>query len=93
MRKLNINFKFLGQDSENNLFEAKTFVVTGKLEKYSRDEIHDLIENYGGKTSSAVSKKTSVLIAGKDAGSKLDKANELGTEVWSEEDFIQKIKQ
>lgn len=91
LRKLELNFKYLGQVSESSIFEAKTFVVTGKLENYSRDEIHNLIEINGGKTSSTVSKNTSILIAGKSAGSKLEKAKELGTEIWTEKDFIKKI--
>jgi DNA ligase (NAD+) len=67
--------------------EGKTLVVTGTLSKYSRDEIEGLIEQHGGRASGSVSKKTSYLVAGADAGSKLAKAQSLGVPVLSEEDF------
>lgn len=63
----------------------------GALEKYTRDEASDIIENFGGKVSSSVSKKTSYVLAGEDAGSKLDKANKLGVKVISEQDFASMI--
>lgn len=66
---------------------GKTLVVTGTLEKYSRDEIHDLIRQCGGKPTSSVSKKTDFLVAGENAGSKLAKAEELGVKVISEAEF------
>ena len=69
-------------------FAGKTFVVTGTLERFSRDEIHRLIEQEGGKASGSVSKKTSYLVAGSDAGSKLEKAKELGVPVLSEDEFV-----
>ena len=62
-------------------------VVTGTLTKYTRDEIEGLIEKYGGRASGSVSKNTSYLIAGDKAGSKLEKAQELGVPVLSEDDF------
>jgi DNA ligase (NAD+) len=65
----------------------KTFVVTGKLEKYTRDEIHEMIKKYGGKTSSSVSGKTDYLVAGESAGSKLEKARGLGVKVLTELQF------
>jgi DNA ligase (NAD+) len=64
-----------------------TFVVTGTLPTYGRDEIHDLIKQHGGKVSSSVSKKTSYVVAGESAGSKLDKARELGVAVLDENEF------
>lgn len=67
---------------------GKTVVVTGTLEKYSRSEIERLIKDFGGKTASSVSKKTDFLICGEDAGSKLEKARELGVRVVSEEEFL-----
>ena len=67
---------------------GKTVVVTGTLSRYSRDEIHKLIEREGGKPSGSVSSKTSYLVAGDSAGSKLDKAKSLGVEVLSEDDFL-----
>jgi DNA ligase (NAD+) len=68
-------------------FSGKTFVVTGTLKKYQRDEIERLIRDLGGKASGSVSKSTSYLVAGEKAGSKLDKAKELGVAVLSEDDF------
>jgi len=67
---------------------GKTVVVTGTLSRYSRDEIHKLIEREGGKASGSVSSKTSYLVAGEAAGSKLDKARSLGVEVLSETEFL-----
>jgi DNA ligase (NAD+) len=67
---------------------GKTFVVTGTLSRFSRDEIHALIEAEGGKASGSVSKKTSFLVAGEEAGSKLDKAKSLGVPVLSEDEFL-----
>jgi DNA ligase (NAD+) len=67
---------------------GKTVVVTGTLNRYSRDEIHKLIEREGGKPGSAVSSKTSYLVAGESAGSKLEKARTLGVEVLTEDEFL-----
>ena len=64
-----------------------TFVLTGSLEEFTRDEASDLIEKYGGKTSSSVSKKTTYVLAGEDAGSKLTKAQGLGVNVITETEF------
>lgn len=66
---------------------GKTFVVTGTLQKYSRDEIESRIKSLGGKAASSVSKKTDYLVAGENAGSKLEKANSLGVPVLTEEEF------
>ena len=67
---------------------GKSVVVTGTLSRYSRDEIHKLIEREGGKASGSVSSKTSLLVAGESAGSKLEKARSLGVEVLSEDEFL-----
>jgi DNA ligase (NAD+) len=68
-------------------FSGKTFVVTGTLERYSREEIEGLIKHLGGKASGSVSKKTSYVVAGEKAGSKLERAKELGVPVLSEDEF------
>lgn len=73
------------KSSEN--FAGKTFVLTGKLEQFTRDEAAKLIEDLGGRVSSSVSKKTDYVVAGSDAGSKLDKANSLGVKVLTEDEF------
>ena len=80
------------EENEDNRFEGMTFVLTGSLEKYTRNEAADIIENFGGKTSSSVSKKTTYVLAGEEAGSKLDKAQKLGVSIISEEEFIDMIK-
>ena len=75
------------QDSENKIFSGKTFVLTGTLSEYTRDEASEIIERLGGKTSSSVSKKTSYLLAGENAGSKYDKATALGINIITEKEF------
>lgn len=72
---------------EPSVFSGKTLVVTGKLKHYSRDGIHARIKELGGRASGSVSKKTDYLVVGEDAGSKLNKATELGIAILSEEDF------
>lgn len=83
-------------DSDANLidnrFEKKVFVLTGTLEKYKRSEAGEIIEKFGGKTSSSVSKKTDYVLAGAEAGSKLEKAVKLGITVISEDEFEEMIK-
>jgi DNA ligase (NAD+) len=66
---------------------GKTFVITGTLSRYSREEIENFIKKLGGKTTASVSKKTDYVVSGDKAGSKLDKARQLGVQVLSEEDF------
>ena len=88
LKELGINTTYLGQKVEENIeFAGKTFVLTGSLTIFTREEASEKIESLGGKTSSSVSKKTSVVIAGENAGSKLQKARELGIEIWTEEEF------
>ncbi len=76
----------------DNRFEGKTFVLTGTLPTYSRNEASEIIEKFGGKTASSVSKKTSYVLAGEDAGSKLVKAQSLGVTIINEEEFNEMIK-
>lgn len=75
------------QESGDSRFSGMTFVLTGELSEFTRSEATAIIERSGGKVSSSVSKKTSIVLAGENAGSKLIKANELGIKVISEEDF------
>ncbi|MGZ8852773.1 MAG: BRCT domain-containing protein, partial [Thermoanaerobaculia bacterium] len=74
-----------------NRLEGKTVVVTGTLTRFSREEIHKLIEREGGKASGAVSSKTSYVVAGDAAGSKLEKAKSLGVPVLSEDEFLEML--
>ena len=75
-----------------DLFVGKTIVLTGSLEKMSREEGNNIIEKLGGKAASSVSKKTSFVVAGPGAGSKLTKAQELGIPVYNEDEFLEMIK-
>ena len=86
-----VNMNSLEEESSDNRFEGKTFVLTGSLENYTRKQAEDIIENFGGKTSSSVSKNTDYVLAGEDAGSKLTKAQKLGVTIISEEEFKKMI--
>ena len=92
LKEAGVNTKNLSKEENDNRFEGMTFVLTGSLENYSRDEASDIIEKFGGKVSGSVSKKTTYLLAGEDAGSKLTKAQSLGTAIISEKDFNDMIK-
>lgn len=87
-----VNMQDRKEEIKDNRFDGKTFVLTGSLEKYTRDEASKMIESFGGKTSGSVSKKTSYVLAGEDAGSKLAKAENLGVKIISEEEFEKMIK-
>ena len=87
LKEAGVNTKVIEVEGADNRFEGKTFVLTGSLEKYTRKQAEDLIEKFGGKTSGSVSKKTSYVLAGEDAGSKLTKAQSLGVEIISETQF------
>ena len=92
LKKAGVNTERLKEDDEDDRFAGKTFVLTGSLEKYSREEASNIIEKFGGKTSSSVSKKTSYVLAGDDAGGKLTKAQSLGVTIISEADFEEMCK-
>ena len=91
LKQSGLNLKSLKQ-VEDARFKGLTFVLTGTLPTYSRNEAAEIIEKFGGKTSSSVSKKTSYVLAGEEAGSKLQKANDLGIKVINEEEFNEMIK-
>lgn len=92
LKDLGLNMNYLGQKVvENESFSGKTFVLTGSLQDMTRDEAKDIIESLGGKTVDSVSKKTSVVIVGENPGSKYDKAQQLGIEIWTEGDLKERI--
>lgn len=89
LKNLQVNMKYLDDQTEIEesvvrRFEGKTIVLTGKLEAMTREELTELIQDAGGKVTGSVSKKTDLLIAGENAGSKLTKARELDIDIWSE---------
>lgn len=89
---LGINTNYLGQEIvENEEFSGKSFVLTGSLNIFTREEAKEKIESLGGKTVESVSKKTSVVIVGEKPGSKYDKALKLGIPIWTEEEFKDKL--
>ena len=79
------------EEKKDDRFAGMTFVLTGSLEKFTRDEASAIIESFGGKASSSVSKKTSIVLAGENAGSKLTKAESLGIRIISEDEFAEMI--
>lgn len=89
LRQNGLNFEYLGQNltNENSPFFGKTVVLTGTLSKYGRKEATELLENIGAKVAGSVSKKTDFVVYGVEAGSKLDKARELGVKTLNEEEF------
>lgn len=86
---INMNSNSVVKDKR---FKDKTFVLTGTLSTYSRKEATEIIESFGGKASSSVSKKTDYVLAGEEAGSKLKKANDLGVKILSEQEFKELVK-
>ena len=88
LKEIGLNTVYTGPKVEiNENFYHKTFVITGTLTKYTRDEVEEKIELLGGKTSSSVSSKTTAVIVGENPGSKYDKALKLNIPIWSEEDL------
>lgn len=92
LKTAGVNMTELTEESDNR-FAGKTFVLTGSLDNYTRNEAEEIIEKFGGKVSSSVSKKTSYVLAGEDAGSKLTKAETLGVQIISEQDFNEMIQE
>lgn len=90
LREFGVNMVYSKKSSGDERFKNMTFVLTGTLPTMKRDEAKKLIESFGGKVSSSVSKKTTFVVAGEEAGSKLDKAHELGINILSEEELIAK---
>ena len=91
LKELGLNMNYLGEKIEKKEeFANKTFVITGTLTNYTRDEMKNIIENFGGHTSESVSKKTDVVIVGDNPGSKYEKAQKLGITIW-DDDYINQI--
>ncbi|MEO0119418.1 MAG: NAD-dependent DNA ligase LigA [candidate division WOR-3 bacterium] len=91
LKEVGINFE-REKKEEKKILTGKTFVVTGTLKNFTRQQIHELILSLGGNVATSVSKKTDYLICGADPGSKLDKAKELGVKIIGEEEFLEMIK-
>lgn len=92
LKLANVNMQVIKDENIDDRFLGKTFVLTGTLTNFTRDDASAIIEKFGGKTSGSVSKKTSYVLAGEEAGSKLTKAESLGVTIISEEEFMQMIK-
>ena len=95
LKEAGVNTKVLENKDEGKYderFFGKTFVLTGTLENYTRDQASEIIEKFGGKVSGSVSKKTSYVLAGEEAGSKLTKAQDLGVQIITEQQFNEMIR-
>ena len=93
LRSSGVNFQMEAEEEQSNLLDGEIIVVTGTLPSLGRKEAQELIEKNGGKATGSVSKKTTYVLAGENAGSKLTKAQELGIPVLTEAEFLQMIKQ
>ena len=89
LKELGLNMNYIKPNQNiSSDFKDKTFVLTGTLNSMGRKEAQDLITSLGGKNTSSVSKKTDIVIVGEEAGSKYDKALNLGITIWTEEEFL-----
>jgi DNA ligase (NAD+) len=94
LKSLGLNMVYLGDKiEEKEEFANKTFVITGTLTNYTRDEMKSIIENFGGRVSESVSKKTDVVIVGDNPGSKYDKAQSLGITIWNDDQVNEIMKE
>ncbi len=89
LREKGVNMESRKEESEEQFLDGKRFVLTGALDKFTRDEAKEEIERYGGRVTSSVSNSTDHVVVGKNPGSKLDKAKELGIDVLEEDEFIE----
>ena len=87
LKSVGVKMESAARAGGSRALEGKTLVVTGTLQKYTRDEIEELITRHGGHAASSVSKKTDYVVAGENAGSKLEKAQSLGVPVITENEF------
>ncbi len=86
LKSLGLNMEYLGvKEVEHEAFTNKKFVLTGTISEYTRDELKEIIESFGGKTAESVSKNTDAVVVGENPGSKYDKAVSLGVPIWTEE--------
>jgi DNA ligase (NAD+) len=96
LRASDVNLVYLGKKKaelvqSDSYFNGKTVVLTGKLTHFTREEAKDRIENLGGKVTGSVSKKTDLVVAGEEAGSKLEKAQKLEVAVWDEDQLLKAL--
>ncbi|MFC3418595.1 NAD-dependent DNA ligase LigA [Salinicoccus hispanicus] len=93
LKSFGVNMTEDVKEAPSGQFDGMVFVLTGKLTELTRGEAKEMIENAGGKVTGSVSGKTDVVVAGEDAGSKLEKAESLGVTVWNEKEFIENMEQ
>jgi DNA ligase (NAD+) len=96
LKEAGLNMEYKGPrpvsaEESDSFFAGKTVVLTGKLEQMGRNEAKEKIEALGGNVAGSVSKKTDLVVAGADAGSKLTKAESLGIEIWDEERLLEEL--